>query len=185
MEFWDFLIFCIFWLWLWGFVYVYTNSHLISEESMLTRIRSCSQKWINQLSFTKTFCFAIFLCFRTDNQIIFISELISAFMCDWTRFIWMLSCSLRALLLLDQYRQKSRLFRSSVLLVPLGDDFRYTDSSEWDAQFSNYQKLFDYFEQHPELHIKVNAWDTWDGGGAWEGGITTQSAVMIFKNNSI
>lgn len=56
---------------------------------------------------------------------------------------------------MDQYRQKSRLFRSPVLLVPLGDDFRFVDSSEWDAQFSNYQKLFDYFDQHPELHIKV------------------------------
>ncbi|XP_007544804.1 alpha-mannosidase 2-like, partial [Poecilia formosa] len=63
----------------------------------------------------------------------------------------------RALLLLDQYRQKSRLFRSSVLLVPLGDDFRFVESGEWDAQFSNYQKLFDYFDQHPELHIKVRA----------------------------
>lgn len=66
------------------------------------------------------------------------------------------ACPLRALLLLDQYRQKSRLFRSSVLLVPLGDDFRYTESGEWDVQFNNYQKLFDYFGQHPELNIKVN-----------------------------
>ncbi|XP_037607714.1 alpha-mannosidase 2 [Sebastes umbrosus] len=61
----------------------------------------------------------------------------------------------RALVLLDQYRQKSRLFRSPVLLVPLGDDFRFVESTEWDAQFSNYQKLFDYFNQHPELHIKA------------------------------
>ena len=72
---------------------------------------------------------------------------------------------LRALLLLDQYRQKSRLFRSPVLLVPLGDDFRYTESSEWDVQFDNYQKLFDYFEQHPELRIKVNLSPTWEGAG--------------------
>lgn len=70
---------------------------------------------------------------------------------------------LRALMLLDQYRQKSRLFRSPVLLVPLGDDFRYTEAREWDAQFTNYQKLFDYFNQHPELHIKVRHLR---GGGA-------------------
>uniref|UniRef100_A0A3P8RND0 Glycoside hydrolase family 38 N-terminal domain-containing protein n=1 Tax=Amphiprion percula TaxID=161767 RepID=A0A3P8RND0_AMPPE len=69
----------------------------------------------------------------------------------------------RALLLLDQYRQKSQLFRSPVLLVPLGDDFRFVETSEWDVQFTNYQKLFDYFEQHPELHIKVRH----RRGGAW------------------
>ena len=104
------------------------------------------------------------------------------FLCHVTFSCWRL-CSLSALLLLDQYRQKSRLFRSPVLFVPLGDDFRFVESSEWDAQFHNYQKLFDYFDQHPHLHVKVSAWYTWgDGAEAVVGGtphsdITVESAV--------
>lgn len=61
----------------------------------------------------------------------------------------------RAELILDQWRKKSVLYKTRSVLIPLGDDFRYSQSLEWDAQRSNYEKLFVYMNNVPNLNVEA------------------------------
>lgn len=43
----------------------------------------------------------------------------------------------------------------NVLLVSLGDDFRYQDMQEAHLQFENYEKLMDYMNNKPEFNVNI------------------------------
>ncbi|XP_053680748.1 alpha-mannosidase 2 [Anopheles nili] len=61
----------------------------------------------------------------------------------------------RAKMIVDQWRKKSVLYRTRNVLIPLGDDFRYTTSNEWEAQRVNFEQLFNYINNEPSLNVEA------------------------------
>lgn len=55
-------------------------------------------------------------------------------------------------LLLEQYARTGSLFPHNVVLMPLGDDFRYNVIEEWDQQYTNYIKLIDYINANKDTY---------------------------------
>lgn len=52
--------------------------------------------------------------------------------------------------LIEEYDRIGSLTTHNVVLVPLGDDFRYDYDIEFDAQYINYMKMFNYINGHKE-----------------------------------
>ncbi|XP_045510429.1 alpha-mannosidase 2 [Colias croceus] len=53
--------------------------------------------------------------------------------------------------LMEEYDRIGSLTTHNVVLVPLGDDFRYDYGIEFDAQYVNYMKMFNYINKHKEI----------------------------------
>lgn len=61
----------------------------------------------------------------------------------------------RADLIIDQWKKKATLYKTKTVLIPLGDDFRYSQNTEWEAQRKNFDKLFEFINNEPSLHVEA------------------------------
>ncbi|KAL4237876.1 Alpha-mannosidase 2x [Mactra antiquata] len=57
--------------------------------------------------------------------------------------------------LYEQYRKKAGLYKYNTILVPIGDDFRFDTSHEWDSHYRNYRKVMDYINNRNDWNMKI------------------------------
>lgn len=58
----------------------------------------------------------------------------------------------KADLLMEQYTRTASLHPHNVVLVPIGDDFRYNKEREVEQQYTNYKKLIDYINKRKDRY---------------------------------
>ena len=62
--------------------------------------------------------------------------------------------------LVMQYKKTAQLYRTNVLLVPLGDDFSWSHRKEWELQVKNYKALMKFInKKFKSLNIKFGTLD--------------------------
>lgn len=61
----------------------------------------------------------------------------------------------RSELLVSMYKQKAKLFNHNILLIPLGDDFKYKTYDMTNRMFTQYEMMFEYINSHKELGVNI------------------------------
>uniref|UniRef100_A0A1I7ZWD1 Alpha-mannosidase n=1 Tax=Steinernema glaseri TaxID=37863 RepID=A0A1I7ZWD1_9BILA len=57
--------------------------------------------------------------------------------------------------LAEQYRKLSKFYRTSSVLVPIGDDFFFSVVEDWTVVYKNYKQLLDYINSNPKYKMNV------------------------------
>uniref|UniRef100_A0A1B0C107 Uncharacterized protein n=1 Tax=Glossina palpalis gambiensis TaxID=67801 RepID=A0A1B0C107_9MUSC len=61
----------------------------------------------------------------------------------------------KAGLLVDQWKKKAELYNTNVVLFPLGDDFRYSQNMEWEAQRVNCEAFFAHINGESNYFVEA------------------------------
>ncbi|XP_055353535.1 alpha-mannosidase 2x-like [Paramacrobiotus metropolitanus] len=60
-----------------------------------------------------------------------------------------------SLQLIDQFRKVAYLYPHNILLIPLGMDFRWSNTFEWDSKYGNFKKMADYLNSDPKFRVHI------------------------------